>query len=48
MGWQADPKTPLPKRLVFSDPDKIRELAYFGPVRQTEVRSVTAQGDREK
>jgi hypothetical protein len=34
-GWQvqfleADLKTPLPKKLAFTDPDKIRELARRG------------------
>jgi hypothetical protein len=34
-GWQvefleADLKTPLPKKLTFTDPDKIRELAKRG------------------
>jgi hypothetical protein len=34
-GWQvqfleADLRTPLPKKLTFSDPDKIRELARKG------------------
>jgi hypothetical protein len=34
-GWQvqfleADLKTPLPRRLTFSDPEKIRELARRG------------------
>jgi hypothetical protein len=34
-GWQAqfleaDLKTPLPKKLTFNDPDKIRELARHG------------------
>ena len=35
VGWQvqfleADLKTPLPRRLTFSDPEKIRELARRG------------------
>jgi hypothetical protein len=34
-GWQvqfleADLRTPLPKKLTFTDPDKIRELARRG------------------
>ena len=34
-GWQvqfleADLKTPLPRKLTFADPDKIRELARRG------------------
>ena len=34
-GWQvqfleADLKTPLPRKLTFTDPDKIRELARRG------------------
>jgi hypothetical protein len=36
-GWQvqftvADLKTPLPRRLIFTDPEKIRELARRGEV----------------
>jgi hypothetical protein len=39
-GWhvqflEADLKTPLPRRLSFADPDKIREMARRGEAMQT-------------
>jgi hypothetical protein len=39
-GWQvqgldADLKTPLPRKLTFSDPEKMRELARRGEAMQT-------------
>ena len=45
-GWQvqfleADLKTPLPKKLTFSDPEKIRELARRGEAwRTSEARQM--------
>ena len=39
-GWQvqfleADLKTPLPRKLIFAHPDKIREMARRGEAMQT-------------
>jgi hypothetical protein len=48
-GWEvqfleADPKTPLPRKLTFADPEKIRELARRGGAwRDSESRQMLEQ-----
>lgn len=49
-GWQvqfleADLKTPLPRKLTFTDPEKIRELARRGEARGTSEASGRDKGE---